>query len=116
VAPIVGDLTKGGLVTGIKFDAAWVGGYAKLAEGSAEALAEGVKTMAVEPLDEESFGQLGKTVKTTQAYEKAAQLLRDQLARAVDALSSASDGLEKVTAGYTDTDDEGGVTIRREER
>lgn len=103
-------------MTGIKFDAAWVGGYAKLAGNSAEALAEGVKTMGIEPLDQESFGQLGQAVNTTQAYGKAAQLLRDQLARAVDALDSASDGLEKVTAGYVDTDDEGGVTIRREER
>lgn len=105
-----------GLVTGIKFDAAWVGGYAQLAGNSADALAEGVKTMAIEPLDEESFGQLGRTVRTTQAYSKAAQLLREQLARAVEALASASDGLEKVTAGYVDSDDEGGVTIRREER
>jgi hypothetical protein len=103
-------------VTGIKFDATWVGGYAQLAGNSADALAEGVKTMGIEPLGEESFGELGRTTRTTQAYGTAAQLLRDQLARAVDALASASDGLEKVTAGYVDTDDEGGVTIRREER
>jgi len=103
-------------VTGIKFDATWVGGYAQLAGNSADALAEGVKTMGVEPLDEESFGRLGRAVHTTQAYGKAAQLLREQLARAVEALASASDGLGKVTAGYVDTDDESGVTIRREER
>lgn len=103
-------------MTGIRFDAAWVGGYGQLAGDSAEALAEGVRTMAIEPLDEESFGQLGQTVHTTQAYGKAAQLLRAQLGRAVEALASASDGLEKVTAGYVDTDDEGGIAIRREER
>ena len=103
-------------MTGIKFDVAWVGGYAQLAGNSADALAEGVKTMAVEPLDQESFGQLGQTVNTTEAYGKAAQLLRDQLNRAVEALASASDGLEKVTAGYADTDDEGVQAIRREER
>ena len=103
-------------MTGIKFDATWVGGYAQLAGNSADALAEGVKTMGIEPLDQESFGQLGRTIHTTQAYGKAAQLLREQLTRAVEALASASDGLDKVTAGYVDTDDEGGVTIRREER
>jgi hypothetical protein len=103
-------------VTGIKFDATWVGGYAQLAGNSAEALAEGVRTMGVEPLDEESFGELGRTTHTTQAYGKAAQLLREQLGRAVEALAAASDGLAKVTAGYVDTDDEGGRTIRREER
>jgi hypothetical protein len=103
-------------VTGIKFDATWVGGYAQLTGNSADALAEGVKTMAIEPLNEESFGQLGKTVRTTEAYRNAAGLLREQLNRAVEALSSAADGLDKVTAGYVDSDDEGGVTIRREER
>jgi hypothetical protein len=101
-------------VTGIKLDAAWVGGYAKLMADSAGALSEGVGTMAVDPLDEESFGQLGRTLNTTQAYDKAARLLRDQLTRAVEALNAASDGLEKVTAVYQDTDEVGMRAIQRE--
>jgi len=100
-------------VTGIKFDPSWVGGYAKLAGNSAEALAEGVKTMGVAPLDQESFGSLGRSVHTTQAYGKAAQVLRDQLARAVEALAAASDGLERVTAQYVDTEDLGTQTLKR---
>jgi hypothetical protein len=102
-------------VTGIKFDAGWVGGYATLAGNSAEALAEGVKTMGMAPLDQESFGDLGRTVHTTQAYTKAAQLLRDQLGRAVEALAAASDGLERVTAVYRDTDDLGVQGMKRGE-
>jgi hypothetical protein len=101
-------------VTGIKLDAAWVGGYAKLAAGSADSLAEGVNTMAIAPLDDASFGELGRALNTAQAYGKAAQLLRDQLARAVEALSGASDGLEKVTAVYQDTDESGMRAIKRE--
>ncbi len=103
-------------MTGIKFDASWVGGYAELAANSADALAEGVRTMGTAPLDQESFGELGRTVHTTQAYGRAAQLLRDQLARAVEALAAASDGLEKVTSFYVGSDDDAGRTIRREER
>lgn len=103
-------------MTGIKFDAAWVGGYAQLAGNSAAALAEGVTTMGMAPLDQESFGELGRTVHTTQAYGKAAQLLRDQLARAVEALNAASDGLAQVTAVYVDADELGVQAIRREER
>jgi hypothetical protein len=102
------------LVTGIKLDAAWVGGYAKLTAGSAEALAEGVGTMDIAPLGEESFGELGRTLRTTEAYGKAAQLLRDQLGRAVAALDAASDGLEKVTAVYQDTDESGMRDVERE--
>lgn len=100
-------------MTGIKFDADWVGGYAKLTAASADALDEGVRTMAADPLTEESFGQLGRTVHTTQAYARAAQQLRDQLARAVDALRSASTGLDKVAEVYRHTDDDGAVTVKR---
>jgi hypothetical protein len=100
-------------MTGIKFDAAWVGGYARLAAASADALAEGVQTMAADPLTDESFGQLGRTVHTTQAYSRAAQHLREQLARAVEALGSASDGLEQVTNRYVESDEQGAAHINR---
>lgn len=100
-------------MTGIKYDADWVGGYAKLTEASAAALEEGVRTMATDPLTDESFGQLGRTVNTTQAYASAAQRLRDQLDRAVAALRSASTGLDEVTRVYQDTDDEGAATVTR---
>jgi hypothetical protein len=103
-------------MTGIKFDAAWVGGYARLTGKSADALAEGVDTVNAEPLDQESFGELGRTVHITQAYAGAAQLLRDQFARAVSSLGSASDGLANVTASYQDSDDAGARTIEREEQ
>jgi hypothetical protein len=103
-------------VTDIKFDASWVGGYAALAANSAEALAEGVKTMDVAPLDQESFGELGRTLDTTQAYGTAAQLLREQLARAVEALNAASDGLAQVTAVYQDTDDLGVQGMNRQQQ
>lgn len=101
-------------MTGIKLDAAWVGGYAKLTADSAEALAQGVETMATAPLGDESFGELGRATGATEAYDKAAQLLRGQLARAVEALSSASDGLAKVTAAYQATDEDSRRAIERE--
>ena len=103
-------------MTGIQLDATWVGGYAKLTADSAGALAEGVKTMGTEPLDDESFGQLGRQLNTPQAYGKAAQMLRAQLTRAVEALNAASDGLDKVTAVYVDTDESGMVALKREQR
>lgn len=100
-------------MTDIELDASWVGGYARLTADSAGALAEGVKTMGT-PLAEESFGQLGRQLGTPQAYGRASQLLRGQLARAVESLSAASDGLEKVTSVYVDTDEESGKAIKRE--
>ena len=101
-------------MTGIKVDAAWISGYAKLTADSAEVLADGVTAMAVDPLSDESFGELGRATRAAQAYGKAAQLLHGQLARAVEALNAASDGLAKVTAVYQDTEESGMRAIRRE--
>jgi hypothetical protein len=103
-------------MTGIRFDAGWVGGYAKVAESSAEALDEGLRTVNSAPLTEESFGRLGTTVRTDEAYGRAAGLLREQLARGVEALRSAADGLTKVTAGYETSDDDNVETLRRGEQ
>jgi hypothetical protein len=103
-------------VTGIKLDPAWLNDYAKLTADSAGALAEGVKTMNVAPLTDESFGRLGQQLGTPQAYGKAAQLLRGQLARAVEALTATSEGLEKVTEIYVDADETSVQAIKREQR
>jgi hypothetical protein len=101
-------------VTGMKFDPSWVSGYGALAADSAGALAEGVETMAVAPLDDESFGELGRTIHTAEAYGTAANMLRDQLSRAVETLTSAAAGLEKLTAAYRDVDEQTIQAIRRE--
>lgn len=100
-------------MTGIKFDADWVGGYAKLAAKSAHALHEGKQTLAADPLTDESFGRLGKTVHSTQAYARVADRLRDQLSRAVEALHSASTSLDKVTEQYVGSDEDNAATITR---
>lgn len=101
-------------MSGIKFDAEWVGGYAQLTAKSADALGEGVQTMATAPLTDESFGQLGRTVGVTEAYTSVAGTLREQLSRAVEALSSASAGLEQVTAKYVDSDELSASAIHRQ--
>lgn len=103
-------------MTGIKLDAALVGGYAQLTADSSDALSGAVETMGVASLDAESFGELGRALNTAQSYGTAARILREQLSRAVEALASASDGLEKVTATYQDTDHSGVRAIERELR
>ena len=103
-------------MTGISFDAGWVGGYAKVAESSAEALDEGLRTVNSAPLTEESFGRLGTTVRTDEAYGRAAELLRGQLARGAEALRAAAEGLTTVAAGYESSDDDSLNTLKRGEQ
>ena len=102
-------------MTGMSFDAEWVGGYAQLAAKSSDALGEGVQTMATAPLTDESFGQLGRTLRVTEAYTSVAGTLRDQLTRAVEALGSASDGLQQVSSKYVDSDEATASTIDRQQ-
>jgi hypothetical protein len=101
-------------VEGIKFDADWVGGYAQLTAQSAAELSDGVEIMATAPLTDESFGELGRTLGVTDAYASVAGTLHDQLTRAVEALQSASTGLEQVSAKYVDADDLTASTIHRQ--
>lgn len=101
-------------MTGIKFDADWVSGYGQLAAKSAQTLDEGVQTMATAPLTDESFGELGATLRVTDAYAQVAGTLHEQLTRAVEALNSASDGLEQVTAKYVDSDELTASDIHRQ--
>jgi hypothetical protein len=54
-----------------------------------------------------------RSSRTPQAYGKAAQLLRGQLARAVESLRAAADGLEKVTDAYVETDAQAVRTMTR---
>jgi hypothetical protein len=105
---------RGVPVDGIKFDADWVSGYGQLAANSADELGEGVRIMETAPLTDESFGELGRTLRVTEAYASVAGTLREQLSRAVEALGSASTGLEQVTAKYVDADSLTASTIDRQ--
>ena len=105
---------RGVPVDGIKFDADWVVGYGKLAANSADELDEGVQIMDTAPLTDESFGELGRAVGVTEAYASVAGTLHDQLTRAVEALQSASTGIEQVTAKYVDADELTANTIHRQ--
>lgn len=100
---------------GIKFDPEWVAGYGQLAGNSANELSEGVEIMATAPLTDESFGELGRAVGVTEAYASVSGTLHDQLARAVESLQSASDGLAQVTAQYVDSDEFSASTIDRQQ-
>jgi hypothetical protein len=100
-------------VDGIKFDADWVGGYGQLAGNAADELDEGVRIMDTAPLSDESFGELGRTLGVTGSYASVAGKLHDQLSQAVEALRSASTGLEQVTARYVDSDEFTASSIHR---
>lgn len=97
----------------IKVDPDWVGDYAKKVADAATELSEGATVLNTAPLGPEAFGSLGRTVRTADAYLRAAEALRGQLTRGVDALTTASENLAEVAEKYRASDDDGAVTLRR---
>ncbi|WP_156757903.1 hypothetical protein [Actinokineospora pegani] len=97
----------------IRVDPAWVGQYASNVHDAAEVLAEGGQVMRTAPLTADSFGSLGKTVRVSESYLRAAEVLRAQLTRGVEALQSAATGLDGVAKQYQSSDDDGVASINR---
>ncbi|MGW5053256.1 hypothetical protein [Actinokineospora sp. NPDC004072] len=97
----------------IKVDPDWVGGYAKKVAAAAAELSEGAAVLSTAPLGPEAFGELGRTVRIADAYQRASAALRGQLDRGVESLSAAAESLGKVAEQYQTSDDDGAVSLRR---
>ncbi|OLR90608.1 type VII secretion target [Actinokineospora bangkokensis] len=97
----------------IRVDPTWVGQYAKSVGDASEVLASCSTTLQQAPLTAESFGALGNQVRVTESYLRAADALRTQLARGVEALKSASASLGQVAEKYQTSDDDGVVSLNR---
>ncbi|WP_394615347.1 type VII secretion target [Lentzea sp. JNUCC 0626] len=100
----------------ISVDAEWLEKYADRIDGTTDDLRRVRDTMKVSPLRPQSFGEIGRTAGTAQAYARAADLLNSQLARACDALESAAKGLHEVSEQYGAGDDESVQAIKRADR
>jgi hypothetical protein len=69
-----------------------------------------------EPLGDEAFGELGRQVRTAEAYQRAAACLSDQLTRAVETLHAASDSLNEVVSRYQGSEHDNVKSIKRADR
>jgi hypothetical protein len=97
----------------IKVDPDWVRGYARQVAAGAETLSTGSDALTAAPLTAESFGSLGRTVRIAESYGRAADVLRGQLIRAVEALESAAHSLDEVAETYEVSDGDGVHTLNR---
>lgn len=102
-------------MTGVKIDPEWVTGYAKTVVKAADQLDGAADALNGDPLGNDVFGDLGRQVRTAEAYQRASATLRDQLARAIETLHSASDGLNKVAAQFQSSEQGTAQTIKRAE-
>ncbi|GAA3002214.1 hypothetical protein [Actinokineospora diospyrosa] len=97
----------------IEVDPAWISGYATTVATAADELGKGADTLRTAPLTPESFGSIGKTTRVTDSYLRAADLLRSQLTRGVEALTAASTALSQIADKHQGSDDDGAQSIKR---
>lgn len=90
-----------------------VSAYAKTTGKAATDLSGAQGKLTSTHLSSEAFGELGRTVRTSEAYSKASGTLLSQLSRAVDALHSAAEGLDKVAESHRGSDEDAAKQISR---
>jgi uncharacterized protein YidB (DUF937 family) len=100
-------------VTGVKIDPDWIASYARTVSRSAGDLGTARDALRGAPLPADAFGRLGRTTGADTAYARAAQNLSDQLARAVDALTAAGEGLAKTADHYGSHDQDVAAMLKR---
>ena len=100
----------------ISVDPEWLEQYADRIDGTTDDLRRVRDAMKVSPLRPQSFGEIGRTVGTAQAYARAAELLNSQLARACDTLDAAARGLHAVAEQHGGQDEESLRLITKADR
>ena len=101
---------------GISVDARWLELYAERVDDAAEELARARSELRESPLRPQSFGEIGRTLRSAEAYGRASRLLQQQLDRACEVLAAAGKGLHDVAGHYGGTEDEAVHQIKKADR
>ncbi|WP_433274922.1 hypothetical protein ACQPZF_38870 [Actinosynnema sp. CS-041913] len=100
----------------IAVDARWVELYAKRVDEAAAELSRARTELRAAPVRAQSFGELGRTLRSDEAYRRAAGMLNQQLDRACEVLTSAARGLHEVAEHYGSQDEEAVALIKKADR
>jgi hypothetical protein len=101
---------------GISVDARWLELYAERVDEAAGELAHARSELRDSPLRPRSFGEIGRTLRSAEAYGRASGVLRQQLDRACEVLAAAGKGLHDVAGHYGGAEDEAVHQIEKADR
>jgi hypothetical protein len=101
---------------GISVDARWLELYAERVDDAAEELTRARSELRDSPLRPQSFGEIGRTLRSAEAYGRASRVLQQQLDRACEVLAAAGKGLHDVAGHYGGTEDEAVQHIKKADR
>ncbi|ONI82809.1 hypothetical protein ALI22I_41945 [Saccharothrix sp. ALI-22-I] len=100
----------------MSIDPRWLELYAQRVDEAAEELTRARAELREAPLRTQSFGELGRTLRSAEAYGRAAGMLNQQLDRACEVLTSAAKGLHDVAEHYGAQDDDAVALIKNADR
>lgn len=100
----------------VTVDPRWIELYAQRVGEAAEELSRARAELRQASVRPQSFGELGRTLRSAEAYRRAAGVLDRQLDRACEVLASAASGLHDVAEHYGSQDDEAVALIKNVDR
>ena len=95
----------------IKVDLDWLRDYAAVLDRRADSARAVLRGLRDHQLDDDAFGEIGRSLHTPQAYRRAAGSLFAQLDRAEEVLSAAATALRQAAEHYQGTDVDGARTL-----
>jgi hypothetical protein len=97
----------------VRVDVDQLAEYASGLDSRADEARDVLNALRDNQLDDEAFGEVGRSMGTPESYRRAAESLFTQLARAEEVLTAASTALRQVSDHYQGTDQDGAVTIEK---
>ncbi|QFZ23447.1 hypothetical protein [Saccharothrix syringae] len=113
------ELRAGSAGTGagrVEVDPRWIELYARRVEEAAEELSRARDELRRAPVPPHGFGEVGRALRSSEAYRRAAGVLNGQLDRACEVLTAAAHGLHEVAGHYGSRDDEAIALLRAADR
>ncbi|MGH3992928.1 MAG: type VII secretion target [Pseudonocardiaceae bacterium] len=97
----------------IRVDLDWLRDYAAALDGRADEARNVLSGLKEDQLTDDAFGEVGQSLRTPQAYQRAAESLFAQLDRADEALTAAATALRQAAEHYQGTDFDGARTLEK---
>lgn len=104
---------KGCGVDTVRVDVDWLGDYAAGLDRRADEAHQVLGSLREHQLEDDAFGEVGQSMGTPQSYQRAAESLLTQLARAEEVLTAAATALRQVSEHYQGTDLDGALTMEK---
>jgi hypothetical protein len=100
-------------VEAVRVDVDWLRSYAKGLDNRVDEAQSAVQSLTQRPLQPEAFGELGRSLRIPEAYQRAADELLKELRQAETVLTAAAGSLREAADHYAGQDEDAAITLQR---